>query len=117
MAPHWAGIAMLAAGIWLLRSALLRRARVRAAVREAAARGESPAPAPPLHPSLALIGGIMPPIISFGLVVAGAQVVLAYVVTGGGGFSLLDLAGFLFLLVAYDVWVRFRTRYRLGTPR
>jgi hypothetical protein len=111
---YWTGLVLFAAGAWLLRSALARRARVRAAL----ARGDTTAP--PLHPSLALMGDIMPPVISFGLVVAGAQVVLAYVMTGGGGFALPDLAGFLFLLLAYDVWVRTRTRYRpptAATPR
>jgi hypothetical protein len=102
---NWAGIAMFAAGALLIWSALSRRARVRAA----AARGEAAAP---LHPSLVVMGDIMPPIITFGLIVAGVQVVLAYYATGGAGFTLVDVAGFLFLLVAYDVWVRIRTRYR-----
>ncbi|MEN0075539.1 MAG: hypothetical protein AAGC69_14220 [Paracraurococcus sp.] len=107
---HWAGLGLFAAGAWLLWSAQARRVRAR----EAMARGLSPAP---LQPSLVLMGELMPPIISFGLVVAGAQVLLAYAMTGGGGFSLLDLGGFLFLLLAYDIWVRCRTRYRLPVPR
>jgi hypothetical protein len=84
---------------------------VKAEAAAAAARGE-PAGPPPLHPSLALMGEIGPPIITFGLVVAGGQMILAYMATGGAGFTLVDLIAFLFLLVAYDIWVRMRTRYR-----
>ena len=59
-----------------------------------------------------------PPIIIFGLVVAGGQAVLAFLVTGGGGvFSLFDLAGFLFLLFGYGVWVKMKVAYRAGAPQ
>lgn len=102
---YWSGAAFFLAGAWLLWSAMARRARVRAAL----ARGETPMA---LHPSLVLMADIGPPIIIFGLVVAGGQVVLAYLATGGAGFAPTDLAGFLFLLLAYGVWVKMRTRYR-----
>ena len=40
---------------------------------------------------------------------------LAFLVTGGGGvFSAFDLAGFVFLLVAYGVWVMVKVAHRLG---
>ncbi len=106
---HWAGVAMTLAGGWLIWQAALRRQRGRAA----AARGEAP---PPLHPSLELMADMGPPIIIFGLVVAGGQAVLAFLVTGGGGvFSVFDLAGFLFLLFGYGVWVKMKVAYRTGT--
>jgi hypothetical protein len=104
---YWTGAVMFMAGGWLLWSALARRARARAALE----RGESP---PPLNRSLAMMGDIVPPLISFGLLIAAVQVILAYAVTGGMGFTLFDLVGFLFLLLAYDVWVRMKTRYRLS---
>ncbi|RAI57673.1 hypothetical protein [Roseicella frigidaeris] len=104
LAP-WAGAGFCLAGAWLLRSAWARRARARAAM----ARGLA---APPLAPSLAMMGEMMPPIIRLGLILAGLQGLLAYGMTGGV-FSLFDLAGFLFLLLAYDLWLRCRTRYRL----
>lgn len=102
---YWPGLLMLLAGAWLVAAALRRRARVG----EEAARGEAP---PPLHPSLVLMADLGPSLIRFGLVFAAAQVVLAWLVTDGAGFALFDLAGFLLLLVAYDFWVRTRTRHR-----
>lgn len=102
---YWSGAVFFLAGAWLLWSALARRARTRAAL----ARGETPMA---LHPSLALMAEIGPPIIIFGLVVAAGQVVLAWLATGGAGFAATDLAGFLFLLLAYGVWVKVRTLYR-----
>ena len=111
MVQHVVGAAMAVAGVWLLWLSALRRRRGM----EAAARGETP---PPLHPSLVLMADMGPPIIIFGLVVAGGQAVLAFLVTGGGGmFSLFDLAGFLFLLFAYGVWVKIKVAYRLGASR
>jgi hypothetical protein len=111
MLRHWAGAAMAIAGAWLIRLAVLRR---RGAT-EAAARGEAP---PPLHPSLAALADVGPPIIIFGLFVAGGQAVLAFLLTGGGGlFSLFDVAGFLVLLLGYGVWVKAKVVHRAGTYR
>lgn len=109
MVQHLAGIAMTVAGAWLIWISVGRRRRGL----EAAARGERP---PPLHPSLVAMADMGPPIIIFGLVVAGGQAVLAFLMTGGGGvFSLLDLAGFLFLLFGYGVWVKMKVAFRTGT--
>lgn len=107
MFRHWFGAAMAAWGVWLIWLAMLRRRR---AV-QAAARGEAP---PPLHPSLAPMADIGPPIIMFGLVVAGGQTALAFFATDGGGglFSLFDLAGLLVLLFGYGVWVKAKAAYR-----
>lgn len=108
MLRHWAGVAMMLAGVWLIRLAVFRRRRAR----EAAECGETPAPP---HPSLAPLADIGPPVVIFGLVVAGGQVVLAYLVTDGGGmFSAVDLAGFLFLLFAYGVWQKIKVAHRAG---
>jgi hypothetical protein len=108
---YWPGIVMFLVAGWLVWSAMQRKARAQAQ----AARGELP---PPLHHSLVLMADVGPSLIYFGLAVAGGQVVLAWLTTGGAGFALVDLAGFLALLLAYGVWVRFKTRYRLaGTAR
>jgi hypothetical protein len=78
------------------------------------AAGE-PESGPPLHQSLRMLSAVGPGIVQLGLFIAGGQVALAYMVTGGSGvFTLFDLAGFLFLLAAYGWWISVRTRYRPG---
>lgn len=101
---------MAVAGAWLVRLALRRRRFAR----ESAARGAAP---PPLHPSLAPLADIGPPIILLGLFVAGGQLVFAFFATDGGGglFSLFDLAGFLVLLLGYGVWMKAKVVHRTGT--
>lgn len=102
---------MASAGLGLVWLAALRRRFAK----EAAARGEAP---PPLHPSLAPLADVGPPIIIFGLFVAGGQAALAFLLTGGGGvFSMFDLAGFLALLFGYGVWVKAKVAHRAGTYR
>lgn len=104
MFRHVTGAVFLAAGAALIAAALRRRNRALAAGSEAA---------PPLHPSLEMMAEIVPPLIIFGLVVAGVQVAFAFWLTGGGGvFSLFDLAGFLLLLVAYGIWIKIKTKHR-----
>lgn len=101
------GILMLAGAAWLVWSALGRRR----SAQQAAARGEAP---PALHPSLELMGGIMPPLVNLGLAIAGGQVAFAFWLTNGAGiFGPLDLAGFLALLAAYGYWLATKTRHRL----
>jgi hypothetical protein len=64
------------------------------------------------------LADIGPPIIIFGLVVAGGQAVVTFVVTGGAGvFSMFDLAGFIVLLIGYGVWVKAKVAHRAGTSR
>ena len=111
MLRHWAGVGMMVAGVWLLRLAVIRRRRAR----EAAGHGET---APPLHPSLVAMADMGPPIVIFGLFVAGGQAVFAFLATEGGGiFSPVDLVGFLFLLFAYGVWLKIKVAHRVGTHR
>ncbi|WP_043360902.1 hypothetical protein [Belnapia sp. F-4-1] len=101
------GILMLAGAAWLVWSALGRRRRAQ----DAAARGEAP---PALHPSLEMMGGIMPPLVNLGLVIAGSQVAFAFWLTSGAGiFGPLDLIGFLALLAAYGHWLGTKARHRL----
>jgi hypothetical protein len=71
---------------------------------------------PPLHPSLTLMADIGPSLIIAGLVIAGGQTVVAFLLTDGGGvFSQFDLAGFVALLIAYGIWVKTKGRYRVAT--
>lgn len=110
-----AGLVMGAAGLLLGWQAFSRRRLVLAEARRRAETGE-PESGPPLHHSLQMLGAIGPGIVHLGLFIAGGQVVLAFFVTGGGDgtFTLFDLAGFVFLLVAYGWWVSVKTRYRPG---
>jgi hypothetical protein len=102
------GILMLAGAAWLVWSAIGRRRRAQ----DAAARGVAP---PALHPSLEMMGGIMPPLVNLGLIIAGGQVAFAFWLTNGAGiFGPLDLVGFLVLLAAYSYWLGMKTRHRLS---
>lgn len=108
MVRHVLGAACFAIAAYLIWSALGRRRLAR----EQAAAGIVP---PPLHPSLSLMADIGPSLIIAGLVIAGGQTVVAFLLTDGGGvFSSFDLAGFVALLVAYGAWVKTKGRYRLA---
>lgn len=104
------GLLCFAGGAWLFASALARKRRALAA---------GPGSAPPLHPSLQMLGDAMPPIIVVLLMIVGAKMALAFAVTEAGQYlSLFDLAGFLFLLAGYGTSVVYRARYRVDpTPR
>lgn len=110
MLRHGAGAVMAAAGAWLL----WRAARCRREAAAAAGRGEAP---PPLHPSLAGMAELGPPLIIVGLVAAAIEVVLAFLATGGGVFSAFDLAGFLALLAGYGVWAEAKVAHGIGPGR
>jgi hypothetical protein len=98
------GLVCFAGGAWLFWSAFARRARVLAAGQGAA---------PKLHPSLQAMSDAMPPIIVLALIIVGAKMSLAFLVTDAGQYlSLFDLAGFLILLAGYGTSVVYRTRYR-----
>ena len=102
---------LLVAGaiVWF---AYTRRRKILAAERAIAAAG-LPDPRPPLHPSLVVIGDVVPPLMMGGLVFLGLKLTLAYVVAGEAlGVGLLDLFGALSLLAAYGVWLRWKTPYR-----
>lgn len=113
---NWVGLFFALGGAWFMVSALMHRRRVLAA-REAAKQRGDEAEEPPLHSSLEMLRHIVPGLVIFGLTIVAAQVVFAYFVMGGVRYlSYFDLAAFLFLLVAYGVWMRLKTTYRDVAP-
>lgn len=110
---NWIGLGSFLAGSWLIGAAVLRRRRfvggghVSPQDREPGARA--------LHPSLAKIRTAFRPIVVIFLVYVGIKTTLAYFMFDASRyFSIFDLAGFLFLLVAYGTWVVLRMTYRNG---
>lgn len=109
---YWSGALMLLAGLWLLRDAVARRTRVRAAAEAAIARGE---PIAAGNAKLSALADIVPPLVNIALFIAAAQILAAWWFTRAGGwFSGFDVAAFLILLVAYGFWLTLKTRYRPG---
>jgi|GEM_PF-4766609 len=102
---HIAGIIFAAIGLGFLFYAMRARARWQD---QAFVQRDSEASA-----SLATLNEVMPGIVNFGLVVAGAQICFLYFAMGvGDRFSLIDLGGFLFLLVCYGTSVTMQARLR-----
>lgn len=106
------GPILFAAGALLIWTALARRNLILAEERRRKAAG-LPDPRAALHPSLAIIGEVVPPLMIGALVVMSLKLVLAYAMTGAERWlSLFDLAGFLFLIAGWCTWLVLRTRYR-----
>ena len=102
---HIAGLIFAAIGLGFLFYAMRARARWQD---QAFVRRDSEVSA-----SLATLNEVMPGIVNFGLVVAGAQICFLYFAMGvGDRFSLVDLGGFLFLLVCYGTSVTMQARLR-----
>jgi uncharacterized membrane protein YqjE len=60
-----------------------------------------------------VLGDVVPPLMIGALAIMALKLVLAYVLTGADRwFSLVDLAGFLFLIGAWSTWLVLKTRYR-----
>jgi hypothetical protein len=113
---HLIGLGLFAVGLALIWAALRRRNGIIAELQRLEAAGQ-PDPRPTLHPSLAVLGDIVPPLMIGALVVMALKLVLAYAMTGAGRwFSLLDLAGFLFLIGAWCTWLVLVTRHRALPP-
>lgn len=113
---HLTGLVLIAAGIALIRAALTRRNAIIAEARRLEAAG-LPDPRATLHSSLAVLGDVVPPLMIGALAIMALKLVLAYVMTGADRwFSLVDLAGFLFLIGAWSTWLMLKTRYRSFPP-
>ena len=102
----WLGLVLLgAAGVLALRShGRWKRART-----------EGTAP-PPTHEALAGLADSLPPMIYAALALAGLGITAGFVISGGGGFSMLDLGGVLALLGGFgaDIGTRVHCRPRGG---
>jgi hypothetical protein len=108
---NWLGAGLVALGIGLLVSGVMKRqAKLRAA--EAA-----PGAIPDIRPEFAAMGEIMRPIILFALGFVGLKMTLFYAVLGGQHYmSPLDFGGFLFVLVAYGIWLVLATKRPAPRP-
>jgi hypothetical protein len=114
---HLIGLALFATGVALIWAALARRNAIIADLRRLEAAG-LPDPRAALHSSLVVIGDVAPPLMIGALIVMALKVVLAYAMTGADRwFSLVDLAGFLFLIGAWCIWLVLKTRYRSFPPQ
>lgn len=103
---------LFAFGAWLLWSAHQRRQRVPA--RRILTPAEITASASG-HPSLAVLGDVMPSIMVGFLVYGGLKATLLFFAVGAGRWlSLFDLAGLLFLLASYGIWLVIMTRHRVA---
>jgi hypothetical protein len=112
---NWAGLVLAAFGLWFLIAGLQRRRRAQAAWREAKARGLEIDVG--TSQKFVFIGAISRPIIYLLLLAGGAEVTLAHAAVGKSGrFSVIDLGGFLFLLLCYGIWFSISTRYRDVEP-
>lgn len=109
---YWIGFGLFIVGACLLYGGFAHKNKVLAARREAAARGNPEEPEA-LHPSLAMLGDVMPGLITGALVFVGLKATFFFLAFGGRTmFSVVDLAGFLFVLAAYGTWITLRTKYR-----
>lgn len=109
---HLTGAVLFLVGCTLIWAAIARRNDILAEQRRREAAG-LPDPRASLHPSLAILGDVVPPLMIGVLVVMALKLVLAYAMTGAERWlSLVDLAGFLFLLGAWCAWLVLKTRYR-----
>lgn len=108
----WTGIILFLAGGWLMYTALTQCLRVLQARRSQTDHADGDGTAK-LHPSLTMLRDAVPPIVTLALVFVGVMVSIAYVALEAGRvFTIFDLTGFLFLLVAYGTWLFVKTNYR-----
>lgn len=96
----WIGLAGFALALWIAVSGVLTRRRMLARRRAEMIAGTFRE----LAPSLAAMRDFMPPLILFGVAIAGAQLVLTYAVVEAvrNLFTLWQYAGILAVLVAYS---------------
>ena len=99
-------------GIWMLMSALGQRKRV-LETRQSRVQQNLGLETVPTHPSMQMMGDMLPPLIRFGLGTMGIMFVILYLVMDKSKyFTLFDLTGVLFMLTSYGVWITLTTTYR-----
>ncbi len=106
------GIILICVGTWMLVSALNQKKRV-LETRMSRENQNLGLETRPTHPSMQMMGDILPPLIRFGLGTLGFMFVILYLVMDESKyFTLFDLAGLLYMLTAYGVWITLTTSYR-----
>ena len=102
----WMGIGLLALGLGLIVSGIIKR-RTRMRV---------PTPAGAIRPEFAAMGEMIRPLILFAVGVFALKMTLLYFVLGGQKFlTPLDFAGILFVLAAYASWLVLATKRPVET--
>lgn len=113
MVRNWIGAVLTLIGIWLLYSAMAHCRRVLTARRSCTGLTEIGA-LPKVESPMFVFGEIMRPIILFGLGIFALKVTVAYFLLGAGRIlSLFDLAGALFAIAAYGIWLSINTKFRM----
>ena len=111
----WGGLVLFAIGGWLLVTALQRRRRALTVWQAAQAKGQ------PVEVHIGpkfLAVGIVIRLLAYSMLMAVAGgAIMFYQAAGDASLAAdVNLAGLLFLLLGYGVWVSVRTRYRDLSP-
>jgi hypothetical protein len=99
----WLGIGLVALGLGLIGSAIMKRQ----------SRMRNPVPAGAIRPEFAAMGEMVRPIILFAVAFFALKMTVFYFVLGGQRYlTPLDYAGILFVLAAYCGWLVVATTKR-----
>jgi hypothetical protein len=97
----WMGIGLVALGLGLIVSGIMKRR----------SRMQAPSVAGAIRPEFAAMGEMIRPLILFAVSIFGLKMTLFYFVLGGERYlTPLDFAGVLFVLAAYSGWLVMATR-------
>lgn len=114
---YFVGAVMFAVGLWLLYRAFAQKKRV-LAVRAEIAASDGRLVEPEIHQSLKTVGAIFPGIAVWFVAFVAVKGTVGYLLLDGGKvLSPFDLAGFLFLLAGYSVWLTMTSKYREIRPQ
>lgn len=109
---YMVGTILTIVGVWMLISALGQRKRV-LEIRQSRVDHNLGLETKPTHPSMQMMGDMLPPLIRFGLGTLGIMFIILYLVMDQSKyFTLFDLTGILFMLTSYGVWITLTTKYR-----
>ena len=109
---YMVGTILTIIGVWILMSAFGQRKRV-LETRQARLDSNLGLETKPTHPSMQMMGDMLPPLIRFGLGTLGIMFIILYLVMDQSKyFTLFDLTGILFMLTSYGFWITLTTKYR-----